>query len=94
MESFHINAIAFLHLLFLSFSELFSELFSINCTVFGQCPQAESLALLQLKRGFTFVDQHKTWIPKTNCCNWEGVTCDEWRRVIGLDLSNQLIEDN
>jgi hypothetical protein len=23
------------------------------------------------------------------CCNWTGVTCDEYQRVIGLSLPNQ-----
>ncbi|KAI0531226.1 hypothetical protein KFK09_000779 [Dendrobium nobile] len=54
----------------------------------GQCSETESTALLQLKQGFSFF-LFKTWIPRTNCCVWEGVTCDEWSRVISLNLSNQ-----
>ncbi|XP_028550161.1 receptor-like protein Cf-9 homolog isoform X5 [Dendrobium catenatum] len=87
MESFHINFLAFLHLLLLSLS-LFSGHFLINCSALGQCVEAESTSLLQLKQGFSYF-LFNTWIPGTNCCNWEGVTCDEWSRVISLDLSNQ-----
>ncbi|KAI0531231.1 hypothetical protein KFK09_000784 [Dendrobium nobile] len=90
MESFRINSLIFMHLLLLSFF-LFSKFFSINYKAQGQCIPAESSALLQLKRGFTLVEL-KTWIPGTNCCSWEGMTCDEWRRVIGLDLNGQFIE--
>ncbi|XP_028550157.1 receptor-like protein 7 [Dendrobium catenatum] len=53
---------------------------------------AESSALLQLKRGFTFTDELNTWIPETNYCIWEGVTCDDqWRHVISLNLSDKHI---
>ncbi|KAH0470987.1 hypothetical protein IEQ34_000710 [Dendrobium chrysotoxum] len=66
-------------------------LFSINFKDHGQCLPAESLTLLQLKRGFTSGDL-ASWQLSTNCCIWEGVTFDESSgRVIGLDLSNQLI---
>ncbi|KAH0470360.1 hypothetical protein IEQ34_000083 [Dendrobium chrysotoxum] len=90
MELFHINSIIFFELLLLSLHLVF-EFLSINCNPLGQCLQTESSALLQLKRGFTSGDLD-TWQLSTNCCIWEGVTCDELsERVIGLDLSNRLI---
>ncbi|XP_028556692.1 receptor-like protein 7 isoform X5 [Dendrobium catenatum] len=90
MDLFHINFVVFFQLPLLSFCLVF-EFFSINCNALGQCLQAESSALLQLKRGFTSGDLD-SWKQSTNCCIWEGVTCDEsLGRVIGLDLSNQFI---
>ncbi|KAH0470654.1 hypothetical protein IEQ34_000377 [Dendrobium chrysotoxum] len=68
----------------------FLELFLINYNALGQCFQAEGSALLQLKRGF-ISSELDTWLLGTNCCIWEGVTCDKSRRVIGLDLSNRSI---
>ncbi|PKU64409.1 receptor-like protein 19 isoform X2 [Dendrobium catenatum] len=92
MDLFHINFVVFFQLPLLSFCLVF-EFFSINCNALGQCLQAESSALLQLKRGFTSGDLD-SWKQSTNCCIWEGVTCDEsLGRVIGLDLSNQFIAD-
>ncbi|XP_028556693.1 receptor-like protein 7 isoform X6 [Dendrobium catenatum] len=93
MDLFHINFVVFFQLPLLSFCLVF-EFFSINCNALGQCLQAESSALLQLKRGFTSGDLD-SWKQSTNCCIWEGVTCDEsLGRVIGLDLSNQFIAGN
>ncbi|XP_020677533.1 receptor-like protein 32 [Dendrobium catenatum] len=90
MESFRINSLIFLHLLLLSFCLVF-EFFSINCNALGQCLQTESSMLLQLKRGFTSGDLD-TWNLSTNCCIWEGVTCDESSgRVISINLRAQSI---
>ncbi|KAK8682380.1 hypothetical protein V6N13_054769 [Hibiscus sabdariffa] len=36
---------------------------------------------------FTFSSKFHLWDPKTDCCSWEGVTCDAIGHVIGLDLS-------
>ncbi|KAL0928934.1 hypothetical protein M5K25_000869 [Dendrobium thyrsiflorum] len=89
MESFHMSSLAFLLLLLSLF--LFSERFLINCDALGQCFEAESSALLQLKRGFSSGDLD-AWQSSTNCCIWKDVTCDEsLGRVISLDLSNQFI---
>ncbi|PPS05822.1 hypothetical protein GOBAR_AA14811 [Gossypium barbadense] len=49
--------------------------------------------LLQLQHhlyyapNFTFSSKFKLWDPNTDCCSWEGVTCDAYGHVIGLDLS-------
>lgn len=55
-----------------------------------ECPADESASLLQLKEGFSSPSHGLlvSWKPGSNCCNWEGVTCDtESGRVVGLDLS-------
>ncbi|XVF03680.1 hypothetical protein REPUB_Repub05bG0014400 [Reevesia pubescens] len=67
------------------------------------CSQDEAAALIQFKSSFS-VDEMASWdcddagtisYPKTNswkedtdCCSWDGVTCDNGKgQVIGLDLS-------
>ncbi|KAF7825735.1 Receptor-like protein 12 [Senna tora] len=63
------------------------------------CHDDESSALLQFKQNFAikkfasdyFPSHPKTvsWIPKTDCCSWDGVECDDQTgHVIGLDLSS------
>ncbi|XP_021288654.1 receptor like protein 30-like [Herrania umbratica] len=66
------------------------------------CQPEDSSALLQFKNTISIHDSDdpicadsmtsypktKTWNESTNCCSWEGVTCDEVTgHVIGLDLS-------
>ncbi|KAH0470379.1 hypothetical protein IEQ34_000102 [Dendrobium chrysotoxum] len=87
MEPFHFNFAAFLP--FVALLLLF-EFFMLHCNALEHCLQQESSSLLQLKRGFTS-GKLETWQPRTNCCMWEGVTCDELGRVIGLDLSDRSI---
>ncbi|KAL4271766.1 hypothetical protein GQ457_13G029460 [Hibiscus cannabinus] len=36
---------------------------------------------------FTFSSKFEVWDPNTDCCSWEGVSCDSLGHVIGLDLS-------
>ncbi|KAH0470988.1 hypothetical protein IEQ34_000711 [Dendrobium chrysotoxum] len=64
--------------------------FWINCHALGICLQKESSVLLQLKQGFTS-NELDTWQPGTNCCIWEGVTCDKLGQVICLNLRNRFI---
>ncbi|ESR61929.1 hypothetical protein CICLE_v10018217mg [Citrus x clementina] len=63
-----------------------------------QCPQEQSLALLQFKQLFFFnryyfgrcraYPKTMSWKWGTDCCSWEGVTCDmATGNVISLDLS-------
>ncbi|KAH9747319.1 Receptor-like protein 6 [Citrus sinensis] len=63
-----------------------------------QCPQEQSLALLQFKQLFSFnryyfgrcraYPKTMSWKWGTDCCSWEGVTCDmATGDVISLDLS-------
>ncbi|KAL4618741.1 hypothetical protein ACB092_06G033000 [Castanea dentata] len=63
------------------------------------CPQDQSFALLQFKQLFSpwknasydcniSYPKMESWKEGTDCCSWDGVTCDSVRGdVIGLDLS-------
>ncbi|KAK5841104.1 hypothetical protein PVK06_010012 [Gossypium arboreum] len=58
-----------------------------------QCLDDQRSPLLQLQHhlyyapNFTFSSKFELWDPNTDCCSWEGVTCDAYGHVIGLDLS-------
>ncbi|KAK8985588.1 hypothetical protein V6N11_068837 [Hibiscus sabdariffa] len=56
------------------------------------CLPNDKYALLQFRNSMSIDDsQSKTnsWNQSTNCCSWEGVTCDKATgQVIGLDLSS------
>ncbi|XP_034677368.1 receptor-like protein 9DC1 [Vitis riparia] len=89
-------------LFFLSSSQLLSSSFSFSNST-KLCPYQQALALLHLKQSFS-IDNSSSWdcdsngitsYPKTeswkkgsDCCSWDGVTCD-WvtGHIIGLDLS-------
>ncbi|XP_077225593.1 receptor-like protein 7 [Tasmannia lanceolata] len=83
----------FLLLPLLSFLLFHSQISEFG--VSGKCNDDESASLLQLKKGFDIstdsglqVAVSWNWKWGTDCCNWEGVTCDESGvHVIGLDLS-------
>ncbi|KAK5841106.1 hypothetical protein PVK06_010014 [Gossypium arboreum] len=57
-----------------------------------QCLDDQRSPLLQLQHhlyyapNFTFSSKFELWDPNTDCCFWEGVTCDPYGHVIGLDL--------
>ncbi|XP_039070982.1 receptor-like protein 6 [Hibiscus syriacus] len=58
------------------------------------CLDDQRSCLLQLQHdlyyapNFTFTSKFELWDPNTDCCSWEGVTCDDAiGHVIGLDLS-------
>ncbi|RVW24102.1 Receptor-like protein 12 [Vitis vinifera] len=89
-------------LFFLSSSQLLSFSFSFSNST-KLCSHQQALALLHLKQSFS-IDNSSSWdcdsngitsYPKTeswkkgsDCCSWDGVTCD-WvtGHIIGLDLS-------
>ncbi|ONK67896.1 uncharacterized protein A4U43_C05F4920, partial [Asparagus officinalis] len=69
-----------------------------NTTV--DCLPSDRSSLLDLIRGVSFVKDYYypfedrgppvSWKPGSNCCDWEGVTCDpKSGHVSGLDLSNR-----
>ena len=72
---------------------------SFNSSSLLLCSQDQSSALLQFKQLFSlseyasfFCDisypKMESWKEGTDCCSWDGVTCDSVRGdVIGLDLS-------
>ncbi|CAA0277255.1 unnamed protein product [Arabidopsis thaliana] len=48
----------------------------------------QKVALLEFKNEFGMVDS-KSWVNKSDCCSWDGITCDaKSGNVIGLDLSS------
>ncbi|CAI8590426.1 unnamed protein product [Vicia faba] len=60
---------------------------------FSLCNHHENSALLQFKKSLIdsspFPHKIKSWKNGTNCCDWDGVTCDDVSgHVIGLDLNN------
>ena len=65
--------------------------------VSGQCQSDQKLLLIQMKNSFIFdVDstppaKMSQWSESTDCCDWNGVDCDEAGHVIGLDLSAEPI---
>ncbi|CAO1949087.1 unnamed protein product [Urochloa humidicola] len=51
------------------------------------CLADQASSLLQLKASFIGDDNLPSWQAETDCCHWEGVTCDmAFGRVISLDL--------
>ncbi|KAK9161979.1 hypothetical protein Syun_002881 [Stephania yunnanensis] len=56
------------------------------------CLRDQSSALLQFKSSIT-IDEYIahsnlwSWEPNTSCCSWQGVTCNGYGFVIGLDAS-------
>ncbi|KAG4130710.1 hypothetical protein ERO13_D09G162401v2 [Gossypium hirsutum] len=73
---------------------LVAAFFTIHLVlVSGQCQRDQGQLLLELKSSFnsTSLGKLQKWNQTTDCCFWDGVTCDASGRVIGLDLSNQSI---
>ncbi|XP_020252113.1 receptor-like protein 12 [Asparagus officinalis] len=62
------------------------------------CLPSERSSLLGLKHGVSFDAQRRrsplvSWKPGSNCCDWEGVSCDsESGHVAGLNLTNAAIK--
>ncbi|XP_007026631.2 PREDICTED: receptor-like protein 12 [Theobroma cacao] len=78
-------------LFFISFIAIF---FTINAvSVSGQCQSDQQELLLGLKIALnsTLSVKLMKWNQSTDCCSWDGVSCDAGGRVIELDLSNQSI---
>ncbi|KAL4312627.1 hypothetical protein GQ457_01G003810 [Hibiscus cannabinus] len=66
------------------------------------CAPDDASALIQFKNVMSITDKYlcdgtarpktNSWNESTNCCTWEGVTCDNATgRVIGLDLSCSML---
>ncbi|KAE8680880.1 Detected protein of unknown function [Hibiscus syriacus] len=88
----------FLISLFFLFSYFLSLVFSFSPTQTHlpkqYCLDDQRFSLLQLQHdlyyapNFTFTSKFELWDLNTDCCSWEGVTCDDAiGHVTGLDLS-------
>ena len=91
------------YLLLLFYSQLTSSSSSFNSSSPLLCSHDQSSALLQFKQLFSpweyaslscdiSYPKMESWKEGTDCCSWDGVTCDSVRGdVIGLDLSCSLL---
>ncbi|KAK8561634.1 hypothetical protein V6N12_048698 [Hibiscus sabdariffa] len=76
------------------FSLYIAAFFSMAAlSVSGQCQSDQQQLLLGFKNSLNFSLYEKLvkWNQGTDCCSWDGITCDTSGRVIGLDLSYQSI---
>ncbi|KAA8517447.1 hypothetical protein F0562_017740 [Nyssa sinensis] len=88
-----------MRILFISwlfFTLFFQILFGSNTVLIsGQCLNDQQSLLLQLKKSLNFSSSSSTklvlWNQSSDCCLWDGVTCNTAGRVIGLDLNNESI---
>ncbi|MBA0601455.1 hypothetical protein Gorai_004630 [Gossypium raimondii] len=62
-------------------------------SVSGQCQSDQQELLLGLKNSLNSSSSEKLlkWNQSTDCCSWDGITCNADGQVIGLDLSKELI---
>ncbi|KAL4353179.1 hypothetical protein GQ457_06G005780 [Hibiscus cannabinus] len=73
------------------FSLYIAAFFSMAAlSVSGQCQRDQQLLLLGFKNSLNSSLSEKLvkWNQGTDCCSWDGITCDASGRVIGLDLSS------
>ncbi|PWA68130.1 Leucine-rich repeat-containing protein [Artemisia annua] len=94
-----ISSVFFLFLIFPTFASSTSSLNNIH-----KCPEKQSEALLLFKQNLSSInytnyecqdwlgsDYHPimmTWNTTSDCCNWDGITCDySTGDVIGIDVS-------
>ncbi|XP_070037121.1 receptor-like protein 50 isoform X2 [Nicotiana tomentosiformis] len=57
----------------------------------SKCLQDQKVLLLQFKNNLTYDSEVSTklvkWNQRIDCCQWQGITCNDAGQVIGLDLS-------
>ncbi|XWS43869.1 hypothetical protein CRYUN_Cryun16bG0141400 [Craigia yunnanensis] len=76
----------------LFFNSYIAIFFTVNVVlVSDQCQSDQRQLLLELKSSFNSFGKLLNWNRTTDCCSWDGVSCEAGGRVIGLDLSNQSI---
>ncbi|KAH1123382.1 hypothetical protein J1N35_006542 [Gossypium stocksii] len=65
-----------------------------------QCQSDQSRLLLQLESSFSYNYDSSgkllpvKWNQNTDCCSWDGVSCDGGGHVIGLDLNSRSISSS
>lgn len=73
------------------------ELLSKITVAPAKCLEDQHSLLIQLKTNLTLDPEISTklkmWNQSIACGNWNGVTCDSERQVIGLDLSAEYISE-
>ncbi|TYH32487.1 hypothetical protein ES288_A01G256000v1 [Gossypium darwinii] len=68
--------------------------------VSAQCQSDQSRLLLQLESSFSYNYDSSgklvplKWNQNTDCCSWDGVSCDGGGHVIGLDLNRRSISSS
>ncbi|XP_024032293.1 receptor-like protein 12 [Morus notabilis] len=71
------------------------SLMSLSSEVSGQCLSDQQSLLLELKESvLSYAPKSKKlmqWNQSSDCCFWDGITCDEKGRVTGLNLSSEWI---
>ncbi|KAE9447616.1 hypothetical protein C3L33_20484, partial [Rhododendron williamsianum] len=67
----------------------------ITIPVHSHCLENQKSLLLQLKNGLQFNPNSSVklvnWALTNDCCQWNGVTCDHFDHVIGLNLNTESI---
>ncbi|XP_058214627.1 receptor-like protein 7 [Rhododendron vialii] len=80
---------------FFSIINTLTIFYFIITPVHSQCLEDQKSLLLQLKNGLQFDPDSSAklvnWTQSNDCCQWNGVTCDHFGRVIGLDLNTESI---
>lgn len=71
------------------------SLMSVSSEVSDQCLSDQQSLLLELKESvLSYAPKSKKlmqWNQSSDCCFWDGITCDEKGRVTGLNLSSEWI---
>ncbi|XP_062002942.1 receptor-like protein 7 [Rosa rugosa] len=82
------------------FLHFFLFLFTTTVTnlipaVHSNCIEAQKQSLLHFKKSLVIDSSESskliTWNSSTDCCSWLGVNCSTNGRVVGLDLSRELV---
>ncbi|RZC62046.1 hypothetical protein C5167_023818 [Papaver somniferum] len=74
--------------LFLLFLATATLILPSHAAALGKCNPSDYEALMNIKKYLNNPSHLATWVPDTDCCNWNGVACDsETNRINELSLS-------
>ncbi|KAJ6769608.1 LEUCINE-RICH REPEAT RECEPTOR PROTEIN KINASE EMS1-LIKE-RELATED [Salix purpurea] len=98
MRDFHHHLLLFLYLFLLSLYQvtLASSLSTAPKAAHHRCRDDQRSAFAQLQENLKFPESFskaELWDLKTDCCSWEGVTCNDAGHATQLDLSFASGED-